>query len=140
MELDYKFAISILALILSVYSLYGNRRIGNLEKKTEIMAELGRVEIMLMKSTREYYEVAKLVAELSPSLRESIEDVIISISETQSSTTELYTFLSRSSFSVYDMEQIRPQIQKIMRRAQDCLDRVIERKQKTQSLLDKYKN
>ena len=126
--IDYTLVISIIALIISGFSLLGNKRISSLEKRTEIMAEIGSIEILINKSYREYNLSQKLKTTLSTELVSSLEDINISLNNVQTSLEEVYVLVGNGNISIFELEKVRPNIQKIMRDAQKILDNIIEEK------------
>ena len=60
MEYDYKMLIAIAALSLSIYNFFSNRRISNLEKKTQVLAEVGEVHMFMVEAHNIYVAFANL--------------------------------------------------------------------------------
>jgi len=79
MEVDYKLVLSIIAICISLYSVWGNRRISALEKKTEIMSELDEIRSLIFKTYREFDNLVRVKDVMPKEFNEAVNEGVIAL-------------------------------------------------------------
>ena len=99
------------------------------------MAELGGIQSVITKAYREYDSFIRFNPELPAQMPTSMEESIDAIDNLQENLEKLFAIMFKKHIGIHKMEEMRPQLQKMMREAQKILDNTIDIKKEAYRLI-----
>ena len=123
MEIDYKLVIAIIALGLSIYNFFSSRRISTLEKRTQVMSEIGEVQIFYAELHEIYIALTELTGDRSTELKELLIKAKVSLEDTINRVSEMFESMNRGdNLNSAQYEKLRPMLQQVHREGKIVLE------------------
>jgi len=115
-SIDWKLIIALVALILSLYNLLSSKRISALEKRTEVMSEIGEAQYLIVQIHEVSSDLCALDLQKIPKLEKEFIKIKEAVNVSEQQLQYIFAELSDNyEINVNKLEKIRPLIHKVTR-------------------------